>query len=89
MKPPAGEAGPAFKGNILIVTIDAFRADRLGVAGYGRPPGASLTPTLDALAKRGAYFRRAWSEGAQHAALVPLDPDQPLPVGDRVGQADA
>ncbi len=32
------------------------------MAGYGRPPGRSLTPTLDALAKRGAYFRRAWSE---------------------------
>jgi len=63
-KPPAGGEGPgsAFRGNILIVTIDAFRADRLGVAGYGRPPGRSLTPTLDALAKRGAYFRRAWSE---------------------------
>jgi choline-sulfatase len=51
-----------FKGNILIVTIDAFRADRLGVAGYGRPPGHSLTPTLDALAHRGAYFRRVWSQ---------------------------
>src|SRR5215831_16283600 len=63
-KPPAGEAGPAaaFKGNILIVTIDAFRADRLGVAGYGRPPGRSLTPTLDALARRGAYFRHVWSQ---------------------------
>jgi choline-sulfatase len=52
----------AFKGNVLIVTIDAFRADRLGVAGYGRPPGHSLTPTLDALARRGAYFRRVWSQ---------------------------
>jgi choline-sulfatase len=52
----------AFKGNILIVTIDAFRADRLGVTGYGRPPGHSLTPTLDALARRGAYFRRVWSQ---------------------------
>jgi choline-sulfatase len=54
-----------WKGNILIVTIDAFRADRLGVAGYGRPPGSaghSLTPTLDALAQRGAYFRRVWSQ---------------------------
>ncbi len=60
-KAPAGQA-LAFKGNILIVTIDAFRGDRLGVAGYGRPAGRSLTPTLDALAKRGAYFRRAWSE---------------------------
>ncbi len=53
----------AWKGNLLIVTIDAFRADRLGVAGYaGRPPGRSLTPTLDALARRGAYFKRVWAQ---------------------------
>ena len=52
----------AFKGNVLIVTIDAFRADRLGLAGYGRPAGHSLTPTLDALARRGTYFRRVWSQ---------------------------
>ena len=70
-KPAAGDGAPlapikpregAWKGNILIVTIDAFRADRLGVAGYSRPPGRSLTPTLDALAARGAYFRRVWSQ---------------------------
>lgn len=68
--PAASEAPPAhvearanaFKGNILIVTIDAFRGDRLGVAGYGRPPGRSLTPTLDALARRGTYFKRVWSQ---------------------------
>ena len=58
----AARDGAAFKGNILIITIDAFRADRLGVAGYGRPQGHSLTPNLDALAKRGAYFRRVWSQ---------------------------
>ncbi len=52
----------AFAGNLLIVTIDAFRGDRLGVAGYGRPAGHSLTPTLDALAHKGTYFRRAWSQ---------------------------
>jgi arylsulfatase A-like enzyme len=52
----------AFAGNVLIVTIDAFRADRLGIAGYGRPAGRSLTPTIDALARRGAYFRRVWSQ---------------------------
>jgi len=49
-RPSAPRAGPAFwKGNILIVTIDAFRGDRPGVAGYRRPAGAggrSLTPTL-------------------------------------------
>ena len=65
-RPVVRSAGPAFwKGNILIVTIDAFRGDRLGVAGYRRPTGAggkSLTPTIDALAARGAYFRRVWSQ---------------------------
>ncbi|HXT98888.1 MAG TPA: sulfatase-like hydrolase/transferase [Polyangia bacterium] len=59
---PIKPRADGFKGNILIVTIDAFRGDRLGVAGYGRPPGHSLTPTLDALARRGAYFRRVWSQ---------------------------
>jgi len=59
---PVKPRADAFQGNVLIVTIDAFRADRLGVAGYGRPVGHSLTPTLDALARRGAYFRRVWSQ---------------------------
>lgn len=52
----------AFSGNILIIALDATRADRLGVAGYGRPAGRSLTPNVDALAKRGAYFRRVWAQ---------------------------
>ena len=52
---------------MLIVTIDALRADRLGIAGYSRPEGKSLTPTLDRLARRGAYFSRAWS----HAPNTP------------------
>jgi arylsulfatase A-like enzyme len=52
----------AFSGNVLIIALDATRADRLGVAGYGRPAGRSLTPNLDALAKRGAYFRRVWAQ---------------------------
>jgi choline-sulfatase len=60
--PPAKPARGAFTGNILIISIDTLRADRLGVAGYGRPSGRSLTPTLDNLARRGAYFRRAWAQ---------------------------
>ncbi|MGA7743788.1 MAG: sulfatase, partial [Polyangia bacterium] len=52
----------AFPGNILIIAIDAMRADRLGVAGYARPPGHSLTPTLDALARRGARFTHVWAQ---------------------------
>ena len=51
-----------FSGNILIIAVDATRADRLGVAGYGRPAGRSLTPNMDALARRGAYFRRVWAQ---------------------------
>jgi hypothetical protein len=60
---PAPPTRPgAFSGNLLIIGVDATRADRLGVAGYGRPPGHSLTPNLDALARRGAYFRRVWAQ---------------------------
>src|SRR5687768_11423742 len=43
--------------NVLLVTIDTLRADRLG--SYGSRAG--LTPTLDALAERGVRFTRAWS----------------------------
>jgi len=60
-KPVLARSG-AFAGNLLIIAVDATRGDRLGVAGYGRPPGKSLTPNIDSLAKRGAYFRRVWSQ---------------------------
>ena len=43
-----------FRGaNVLLVTIDTLRADRLG--SYGSRAG--LTPTLDALARRGCDSR--------------------------------
>jgi arylsulfatase A-like enzyme len=60
--PARRREGEAFAGNILIVSIDALRADRLGVAGYLKRQGKSLTPNLDGLARQGAYFRRAWSQ---------------------------
>ena len=41
--------------NLLLVTIDTLRADRLGA--YGGEPG--LTPNLDALARDGILFRNA------------------------------
>jgi arylsulfatase A-like enzyme/Tfp pilus assembly protein PilF len=40
--------------NLLLVTLDTTRADRLGVAGYA----AARTPHLDALARRGVRFTR-------------------------------
>jgi hypothetical protein len=43
--------------NLLLITIDTLRPDRLGA--YGSRDG--LTPALDALARRGTLFTRAWS----------------------------
>jgi arylsulfatase A-like enzyme len=65
VRPPAGNdvAGPrpatgAFDGNVLIVTIDAVRADRLGISKYRR----SITPTIDQLVADGVYFQRAYAQ---------------------------
>jgi arylsulfatase A-like enzyme len=69
---PVAPRADGWKGNLLIITIDALRADRLGVAGYGRPGGRSLTPTLDALARRGTYFRRAWSQAPNTPRSFPV-----------------
>jgi arylsulfatase A-like enzyme/uncharacterized membrane protein YhaH (DUF805 family) len=43
--------------DVLLITVDALRADRLGA--YGGPAG--LTPSLDALAEEGVVFRRAYT----------------------------
>jgi arylsulfatase A-like enzyme len=47
-------AGPY---NVLLVTIDTLRADRLHHLGYPRP----TSPALDALASEGAVFPRSYS----------------------------
>lgn len=49
-------------GNLLLVTIDTLRVDRLGC--YGSEAG--LTPTLDRLAREGVLFERAFA----HAPLT-------------------
>ncbi|MEO7135842.1 MAG: sulfatase-like hydrolase/transferase [Vicinamibacterales bacterium] len=41
--------------NILLITLDTTRADRLGAYGYGR----ARTPTLDQLAREGVLFEHA------------------------------
>lgn len=43
--------------NILLITMDTLRADRLHCYGNGRV----RTPTIDALAKRGVLFERAFA----------------------------
>lgn len=42
---------------ILLVTLDTTRADHVGIYGYGR----ATTPTIDSLARTGAYFASAIS----------------------------
>jgi arylsulfatase A-like enzyme len=59
---PAPPSTLRWDGNLVIIAVDTLRADRLGVAGYTRRGGKSLTPNMDALARRGAYFRRVWSQ---------------------------
>jgi len=45
------------KPNVLLITIDTLRADRLGSYGYSR----ARTPVLDALAREGVRFEKAFS----------------------------
>ncbi len=42
--------------SLLLVTVDALRADHVGAYGYGRP----TTPAIDALAKEGTLFEAAY-----------------------------
>lgn len=56
--------------DIVLVTIDTLRADHCSAYGYPVP----TTPVLDALAKRGVLYRRAYAESAttapSHAVLL-------------------
>lgn len=51
---------PLSEYNVLIVVIDALRADHLGCYGYGRP----TSPFLDELAQEGLVFERAQSNSS-------------------------
>src|SRR5206468_10236423 len=55
-------AGALRGANVLLVTIDTLRADRVGASAGG----TALTPTLDALAARGVRFTQAHA----HAPLT-------------------
>ena len=69
---PASEPAPVAKAhpNVLLVTIDTLRADHLGSYGAAN----AMTPTLDALAKRGVRFETALSHvpltGPSHASIL-------------------
>jgi arylsulfatase A-like enzyme/Flp pilus assembly protein TadD len=59
-----------FPPNIILITLDTTRADRMGFLGSQR----GLTPNLDALAKQSVVFTRAYAQvpltTPSHAALL-------------------
>ncbi len=61
---------PTPKPNVVLITIDTTRADRMGFLGSDR----GLTPSLDAVAKEGFAFTRAYSQvpltTPSHAAIL-------------------
>lgn len=68
-----GGSAPSSTGlprNVLLITLDTTRADRLGAYGYAR----ARTPNLDALAREGVRFGDATAQapitGPAHAAML-------------------
>jgi arylsulfatase A-like enzyme/Tfp pilus assembly protein PilF len=62
--------GQAPRPNVLLVTIDTVRADRIGAYGYAK----AATPNIDRLAREGVRFADATSQapltGPAHAAIL-------------------
>jgi len=57
---------PRTRPSVLLVTLEAVRADRLGSYGYSR----ARTPRLDALARDGLLFERAYAAAPLHLPAV-------------------
>ncbi len=70
IRPAPVSSGGLAGWNLLLVTIDTLRADRVGAYGSGR----GLTPTLDALAARAVRFDRAYAHAPMtlpaHASIL-------------------
>jgi choline-sulfatase len=66
---PLVQAPPPAR-NLVLITVDTLRADRIGAYGYG----AARTPAMDALAAQGVKFTRAYATAPitlpSHASLM-------------------
>lgn len=63
--PPLPEGPRRPDANVVLITVDALRADHVGAFGYTRRP---TTPHLDALAARSVRFTRAYAQ-APHTSF--------------------
>jgi len=79
---PLPEADPLACGdcNVILVTFDALRADRLGVYGYEK----NTSPALDAFARQGFVFTRAVSQSGSTASSLPSLLTSRYPFVDKV-----
>jgi len=67
-RPPPAAAMPtnAGKPNIILISVDALRADRIGAYGYARK-----TPVIDKLAGEGVHFTRAFTSCPSTRCAIP------------------
>jgi arylsulfatase A-like enzyme/HEAT repeat protein len=63
--PPLPEGPHRRDADIVLITVDAVRADHVGCYGYPRP----TTPNIDALAARAVRFERAYTQ-APHTSFA-------------------
>lgn len=68
--PPPRSLSPSVADNLVLITIDTLRADRVGAYGYT----AARTPALDRLARHGVRFDKAYAAApitlTSHASLL-------------------
>ncbi len=62
-----GPGAPVARPNVLLITVDTLRPDRLGCYGYARP----TSPHIDALARRGVVFRNALTAAGRTVQSFP------------------
>ena len=63
--PPLPDGPRRPEADVMLITVDALRADHVGAFGYRRRP---TTPHIDELAKRSARFTRAYAQ-APHTSF--------------------
>ena len=67
---PALAAAATNRPNVIVITLDTVRADRMGFLGSKQ----GLTPQLDALASQGVVFEHAYSQApitpVSHATIL-------------------